>query len=67
MIKYIDDEKNKGISDEFIRSKLRKAGWSVDQIKYAMKSHLKINSGAISLFSFTTNKHKKLNKDKNTK
>ena len=65
--KYIDDEKNKGISNEFIVNNLKKAGWTIGQIKYAMKANSKIGKISFSLFSFITNKHKKINKDRKTK
>jgi len=67
MMKYIDDEQNKGISNEFIKTNLKKAGWNTGQIKYAMKAHSKIDAKPFLLFSFIKKNHKKVNKDKNTK
>lgn len=40
IISYIDGEKKKGIGEQEISDKLKKAGWNREQIKYALKKYL---------------------------
>ncbi len=45
LINYIQNEKNKGTNERDIAGKLRKAGWSSEQLRYALRKHAGKSTG----------------------
>ncbi len=49
LVTYINNQKKKGVSDDEIEKKLKKAKWSSEQITYAMKKYYGKNTGMFAL------------------
>ncbi|MFH1607836.1 MAG: PKD domain-containing protein [archaeon] len=49
LIIYIQGERNKGIEDKKISSKLKKSGWKSEQVNYALKKHSGKRTGMIEI------------------
>ncbi|MDD5012574.1 MAG: PKD domain-containing protein [Candidatus Nanoarchaeia archaeon] len=45
LVSYINDAKKKGESDSVISSKLKKAGWSSEQVRYSLRKYEQKNTG----------------------
>ncbi|MFH1801357.1 MAG: PKD domain-containing protein [archaeon] len=64
LIIYIESSKKRGAHEKDIRTKLKKAGWSYEQINYAMKKHIGKRTGMIEIFP-VEKIFRKFNKEKN--
>ena len=49
LIIYIQSERNKGVKDGKISSKLKKSGWKSEQVNYALKKHSGKRTGMIEI------------------
>ena len=63
IVQYIRQAKSKGIEEKKIKANLKKAGWSLEQIRYATKKHEGKRTGMIEIPNPLT-KLKNLRKDK---
>ncbi len=59
---FITAEKKKGATDKEIYERLKKAGWSSEQIKYALKKHSGKRTGMVEIISL--GKKKKIEQPK---
>jgi len=49
LVVYIQNERNKGVKDSEISHRLKKTGWSSEQVRYAMKKHAGKRTGMVEL------------------
>ncbi len=58
LINYVNSSKQKAMTDEEIKKKLKKVGWKGEQINYVLKKYAGKNTGLKKLFSFGGGKKK---------